>query len=256
MPSQLTSSEKSQKTQTILAAGTLWEVKESSKSLKNMEKTNIENANNIKQTNAALNDIKADIKAVNMAIKEQTRLAEEGTEIAKESLMVQKFEALKQDEDRIKSKEKETTKNNVEQQSKYRRDAFFHLKQELDELESSEASNLEKYFSIASINAMFKEYKFSTKLTDDLFEKQLIHDSLIKVKELNKIVSIFSSQEKSDFNAITKIMEHDEESEIIELKKERNRLSNNYEKEIDILKKSQDFGYILKTYSRIIKKLK
>ena len=256
MSSQLTSSEKSARTQTMLAAGNLWQVKESAKALKNMEKTNVENARNIKETNAALNDIKADIKKVNMAIEKQTQLAGEGVEIAKKSLMIQKYEAFKKDEDRIRKKEKETTKNNIEQLSKYRRDAFFHLKQELDELESSDASNLEKYFSIESINAMVKKYNFSTKLTDDLFEKQLIHDSLIKLKQLNKILKTFNNQEKSDFNAIAKILEHDEESDIIKLKKERDGLSNNYDKEINILKKSTDFEYFLKNYSGIISKLK
>ena len=253
MSDSLTSSEKNQKTQNILQAGTLWEVKESAKALKNMEKINAENSKQIQHTNDSLNEIKAQMK---LGIEQQKLIAEEGNKIATESLMIQKSEVLKNDENRIKQELKEIDKENLEQLSKHRKDAFFHLKQELDDLEKSTVSNLEKYFSLESIKVMLKKYKFSTNLTDDLIEKQLVHDSLTKVKELDKVVKNFNKQEKLDFNAIAMIMEHDEENEVLKLKKERENLIGESKERINVLKKSNDFKYVLKNYSSIIKKLK
>lgn len=253
MSDSLTSSEKNQKTQNILQAGTLWEVKESAKALKNMEKINAENSKQIQHTNDSLNEIKAQMK---LGIEQQKLIAEEGNKIATESLMIQKAEVLKNDENRIKKQLKEIDKENVEQLSKYRKDAFFHLKQELDELEASTVSNLEKYFSLESIKVMLKKYKFSTKLTDDLIEKKLVHDSLRKVKELDKLIKSFNKQEELDFNAIAMIMDYDEENEVLKLKKERKNLIGESKERINVIKKSDDFKYIFKNYSSIIKKLK
>ena len=249
MPDSLTSLEKNQKTQNILQAGTLWEVKESAKALKNMEKINAENSKQIQHTNDSLNEIKTQMK---LGIEQQ----KQGNKIATESLMIQKSEVLKNDENRIKKQLKEIDKENVEQLSKYRKDAFFHLKQELDELEASTVSNLEKYFSLESIKVMLKKYKFSTKLTDDLIEKKLVHDSLRKVKELDKLIKSFNKQEELDFNAIAMIMDYDEENEVLKLKKERKNLIGESKERINVLKKSDDFKYIFKNYSSIIKKLK
>jgi len=249
MSDSLTSSEKNQKTQNILQAGTLWEVKESAKALKNMEKINAENSKQIQHTNDSLNEIKTQMK---LGIEQQ----KQGNKIATESLMIQKSEVLKNDENRIKKQLKEIDKENLEQLSKCRKDAFFHLKQELDELEASTVSNLEKYFSLESIKVMLKKYKFSTKLTDDLIEKKLVHDSLRKVKELDKLIKSFNKQEELDFNAIAMIMDYDEENEVLKLKKERKNLIGESKERINVLKKSDDFKYIFKNYSSIIKKLK
>ena len=117
------------------------------------------------ESNVHLKNIDNEMMTLNSSIKEQNLLitkgveiAQESLEVAQESLLVQKYVALQQDRDRILNRQKEIYKDNLEQKSKYLREAFFQLKNELDELVNPQITSLEKYLSTLAIQEMFKQY--------------------------------------------------------------------------------------------------
>ena len=245
---------------TGLLMAAIWEKKSSSRSLSQIKKNTAATAKELVKTNAYLKEINIEMKSLNLNIEEQNRLIQKGIEIAQESLLVQKYIALQQDKDRIYNRQKEISKHNLEQQSKYLREAFFQLKQELDLLKKSKVSNLEKYLSTESIHVMLDHHKITTKLTDDLFEKQLIQDSFNKIKEIrNNSLKELNSQDKSDIKLIQMIVNNEinnEENKLLNLQNKRNSLNINYKKKIKNLKETQNFSFILKTYPKIVIKIK
>ena len=138
----------------------------------------------------------------------------------------------------------------------FRRDAFFHLSEELLELESSKVSNLEKYFSIMSVSSLMDKYEISTSLTDDLSEKKIIQDTLGKIKDLEQsILNKFSKQDNSDLNAVFEIMEEDEELQINNLEKEKSKIDKILV-EINEVKKSKSLAQIVAQHKSIVKEIK
>ena len=238
----------------------LWSNKGSNRSLKQIKKNTAETVKELNKTNAHLKAIDKEIKELNLSIEEQNLLLKKGIEIAKESLLVQRYIALQQDKDRIYNRQKEISKHNLEQQSKFLREAFFQLKQELDLLEKPKVSNLEKYLSTESISLMLSHHKVSTKLTDDLFEKQLIQDSFNKLKEINKNSLIeFDRQDKSDIKLIKMIVKNEiniEEKKLSDLQNKRKSMNKNYKSQIKNLNETQNLAFILRNHPKIVTKVK
>jgi len=238
----------------------LWSNKGSNRSLNQIKKNTAETVKELNKTNAHLKAIDKEIKELNLSIEEQNLLLKKGIEIAKESLLVQRYIALQQDKDRIYNRQKEISKHNLEQQSKFLREAFFQLKQELDLLEKTKVSNLEKYLSTESISSMLSHHKVSTKLTDDLFEKQLIQDSFNKLKEINKNSLIeFDRQDKSDIKLIKMIVKNEiniEEKKLSDLQNKRKSMNKNYKSQIKNLNETQNLAFILRNHPKIVTKVK
>tara|TARA_B110001454_G_C12670679_1_gene413622 strand:- start:229 stop:990 length:762 start_codon:yes stop_codon:yes gene_type:complete len=234
--------------------------KMSAVALNKIAKNTADTVKQLKISNEQLININEELKSLNLSIEEQNRLIQKGIEIAQESLLVQKYIALQQDKDRIYNRQKEISKHNLEQQSKYLREAFFHLKEELGLLEKPKISNLEKYLSTEFIHVMLDHHKITTKLTDNLFEKQLIQDSFNKIIEIqNSSLKEFNSQDKSDIKLIQMIVNNEinnEENKLLVLQNKRNSLNINYIKKIKNLKETQNFAFILKNYPKIVIKIK
>tara|TARA_B100000780_G_C21017247_1_gene407566 strand:+ start:134 stop:886 length:753 start_codon:yes stop_codon:yes gene_type:complete len=209
MPSK-TLAQRQQSTANLLSAGNLWYQRQSAISLSKM-------ASSLQETNTHL-------EKLSLNVEEQTQIAEESLDEHKKQTNLMRLKLLKEEERELERKAKESEKENLEKQIKYRRDAFFHLKIELEDLENSTSPNLERYFSINSVTAMFKEHNINTELTDDFNEKELIQKTLNKIEEItNKISSSLKSQEVADLDEILDILQDDEELEITNLEKDNTK---------------------------------
>lgn len=237
-----TTSEKQQKTANLLAAGNLWYQRKSSIALEKMSQVSAQSLEQSKLTNAKLSNINNNIKALASIADEQTREMKKQT-----ALQEQKY---------AEEEARRMQKENKDRENEFLKDAFFHLKKELTELEESEKSNLEKYFSIMSVSSLMSKYKISTSLTQDLNEKQIISDSLDKIKTIeSELLNNFSEQDNKDLNTIFEIMEEDEESQIRELEKQKSEIEG-ISKDIEDLKTSNNLGEIIKKYQKIVEELK
>lgn len=237
-----TTSEKQQKTANLLAAGNLWYQRKSSIALEKMSQVSAQSLEQSKLTNAKLSNINNNIKALASIADEQTREMKKQT-----ALQEQKY---------AEEEARRMQKENKDRENEFLKDAFFHLKKELTELEESEKSNLEKYFSIMSVSSLMSKYKISTSLTQDLNEKQIISDSLDKIKTIeSELLNNFSEQDNKDLNTIFEIMEEDEESQIRELEKQKSEIEG-ISKDIEDLKISNNLGEIIKKYQKIVEELK
>ena len=107
-----------------------------------------------------------------------------------------------------------------------------------------------------SVSSLMSKYKISTSLTQDLNEKQIISDSLDKIKTIeSELLNNFSEQDNKDLNTIFEIMEEDEESQIRELEKQKSEIEG-ISKDIEDLKTSNNLGEIIKKYQKIVEELK
>jgi hypothetical protein len=237
-----TTSEKQQKTANLLAAGNLWYQRKSSIALEKMSQVSAQSLEQSKLTNAKLSNINNNIKALASIADEQTREMKKQT-----ALQEQKY---------AEEEARRIQKENEDRENEFLKDAFFHLKKELTELEESEKSNLEKYFSIMSVSSLMSKYKISTSLTQDLNEKQIISDSLDKIKTIeSELLNNFSEQDNKDLNTIFEIMEEDEESQIREFEKQKSEIEG-ISKDIEDLRTSNNLGEIIKKYQKIVEELK
>ena len=237
-----TTSEKQQKTANLLAAGNLWYQRKSSIALEKMSQVSAQSLEQSKLTNAKLSNINNNIKALASIADEQTREMKKQT-----ALQEQKY---------AEEEARRIQKENEDRENEFLKDAFFHLKKELTELEESEKSKLEKYFSIMSVSSLMSKYKISTSLTQDLNEKQIISDSLDKIKTIeSELLKNFSEQDNKDLNTIFEIMEEDEESQIREFEKQKSEIEG-ISKDIEDLRTSNNLGEIIKKYQKIVEELK
>ena len=237
-----TTTEKQQKTANLLAAGNLWYQRKSSIALEKMSQVSAQSLEQSKLTNAKLSNINNNIKALASIADEQTREMKKQT-----ALQEQKY---------AEEEARRIQKENEDRENEFLKDAFFHLKKELTELEESEKSNLEKYFSIMSVSSLMSKYKISTSLTQDLNEKQIISDSLDKIKTIeSELLNNFSEQDNKDLNTIFEIMEEDEESQIREFEKQKSEIEG-ISKDIEDLRTSNNLGEIIKKYQKIVEELK
>ena len=237
-----TLSEKQQKTANILAAGNLWYGRKSAIALEKMSEAYAQNVQQIKITNAKLTDISNNINQLG--------------QIAEEQLRIQKITAARQEQRYTEEDARRAKKENKEKEDAFRRDAFFHLNKELNDLETSNSSTLEKYFSLMSINSLITQHNISTSLTNDLNEKKIISDCLEKIQELLKNnINDFTDQDNSDLNSILEIMAEDEEKEIKSLKEEKSQIEG-VDKEINKIEKSENLYELVMQYKSYIQEIK
>ena len=127
-----------QKIGNILAVGNLWYNRESSKSLAKMSETS---QSQLKQAEIA----NTQLQAINANIARQTGLAQANLAVAEKQLAVAEKAAAIQEENLLKQEIRLTEKESAEKETKFRKDAFFHLKEELTELENSKISNFKSF---------------------------------------------------------------------------------------------------------------
>ena len=237
-----TTLEKQQKTANLLAAGNLWYQRKSSIALERMGQIQNQTLKEVQVTNAKLANINNNIKQLGAIAEEQVREL--------------KLQSARQEQRHIEEDTIRISKENADKEMSFRRDAFFHLNEELLELESSKVSNLEKYFSIMSVSSLMSKYEISTSLTPDLSEKKIIQDTLNKIKDLEQsILKKFSKQDNLDLNAVFEIMEEDEELQINKLKNDKSSIDKILVK-INEIKKSTNLAQIVAQHKPIVKEIK
>jgi len=237
-----TNLERQQRTANLFAAGNLWYQRKSSIALEKVAQMQTKILEQHHITNAKLTNIDNNIKQLGR--------------IAEAQLRELKLQTARQEKRDLEEDIRRTIKKNEDKEMAFRRDAFFHLSEELLELESSKVSILEKYFSIMSVSSLMDKYKVSTSLTPDLSEKKIIKNCLDKVNNMEKsILKKFSKQDNSDLNAIFDIMEEDEELQINTLEKEKTNIDKILI-EINEVKKSKNLALIVAQHKPIVQEIK
>ena len=234
--------EKQQKVANMLAAGNLWYQKKSSVALNNMVKVQKETKAQIEISNNHLANISNNITQLRNDLKQMS------DDIVRETKLQGLMQEKRYQEEDVRRMKKEFNAN----EKMYRKDAFFHLNKELQDLDNSNLSNLEKYFSIASIKILMKQHNVSTKLTDDFEEKKIISESLDSITRIeNKLLQNFTESDNKDLNHIIDISKIDEEKEINELNSKRKKILD-LDNDINDLKKSENLYEIVKKYEKIL----
>jgi len=138
-------------------------------------------------------------------------------------------------------------------------DIFFNLSEDLNDLENSKSSTLEKYFKLHNIIALFNYHRFTSELGQNTEEKKLITETFRKKEKLEgEFSEQFVDQDELDFEAIMQILEHDEEQKIKKLRANKShpsKLLNQYKKAKEELNKA-DIFQIIDSHKKIIEKLK
>lgn len=255
MSSSLSFPEQQQRLQNILSFGNLWYQRKSSIALENMSEIQSETlkqneiANEkLEEISGSLNDLSYELSDLNATSKAQLRELKKQTKLQHRKISEDRSTRIREEARRIRE-------DNIKKENEYLRDAFFHLTIELEDLEMSNISNLEKYFSVMSIDYMMKKYNISTKLTNDLNEKKIINDTLEKVKKLETtVLNNFSDQEKLDLDSIYQIMEVNKKPKIKKLKREKLYLEK-LPKKLDSTKESDDLFEIVSNNMDIVKRI-
>ena len=169
-------------------------------------------------------------------------------QIAEESLAIEQ----KKEDDEKKEREKK-------EEIKALMDIFFNLSEDLNDLENSKSSTLEKYFKLHNIIALFNYHRFTSELGQNTEEKKLITETFRKKEKLEgEFSEQFVDQDELDFEAIMQILEHDEEQKIKKLRANKShpsKLLNQYKKAKEELNKA-DIFQIIDSHKKIIEKLK
>jgi hypothetical protein len=256
MSSTLSFPEQQQRLQNILSVGNLWYQRKSAIALENMSEVqsvtieqNEKSNEKLDEISGSLNDLSYELSDLNYTNKEQLIELKKQTKLQHHKISEDRLTRIKEETRRIKEE-------NIKKENEYLRDAFFHLTIEIKELEMSNINNLEKYFSIMSINYMMKKYNISTKLTKDLNEKKIINDALEKIIKLEKkVFNKFSNQEKIDLDSIYQIMETNKKPNIKNLKREKSYLEK-LPKRLEKTKKSYNLFEIVSNNIDIVKRIK
>jgi|TARA_B100001964_G_C14201132_1_gene585858 acyl-homoserine lactone acylase PvdQ len=192
----------------------------------------------------------------NKLLQTQNVMHHEALAVADEQLKEMKLKKAQDEKHRLEDKLKEQKKEQEEMQVKMQRDAFFHLNKEIEELNNSSQSNLEKYFFVYGIDSSLKKHNINTDLTQNFEEKKLIDDCLSSVEKLIKqCTDNLTEQDTNDLKTIFDIMSVNEEEEIQNLKLASKRFRE-IEKELQELKKESNLSSIVKKYSKIVNKVK
>ena len=252
MPPPKTQLEKQQQTANMLSAGNLWYQRKSAQELGKLVEVN-ERGNEIAQKSLHVQQQQAAIQKLSLGVQQEAN-------------NMQRMEILKNDARELKKDQKEEEKESAERATKIIRDAFFNLKVEISDLEKSDISPLEKYFSLHSISAMIKEHDISTDKVSDFNDKEVVHNTLTNLDDLiKKNESELSGDDNSDIGTIIDIMSVDEEAEISnvdtqssnkikELKEKIDKLAN--PKEIVEFEKIDKIASLVEKYADIIENLK
>jgi acyl-homoserine lactone acylase PvdQ len=192
----------------------------------------------------------------NKLLQTQNVMHHEALAVADEQLKEMKLKKAQDEKHRLEDKLKEQKKEQEEMQVKMQRDAFFHLNKEIEELNNSSQSNLEKYFFVYGIDSSLKKHNINTDLTQNFEEKKLIDDCLSSVEKLIKqCTDNLTEQDTNDLKTIFDIMSVNEEEETQNLKLASKRFRE-IEKELQELKKESNLSSIVKKYSKIVNKVK
>ena len=178
-------------------------------------------------------------------------------ELQKQSRMQE--EQLREQRRKIRLEEEKQEKKEQEiKLNKMKREVFFDLSEELDEVKKNKKTKLENYFILASMQTNLQKYNISSSMTDDFQEKKVIKDFITNLNDYSNVTwSSFSDNEYKDYEIILDILEVNEEEKINIIKN-----SGDYkdyiklEKEINSINECNKLHLLIKDYKKYISSLK
>lgn len=178
-------------------------------------------------------------------------------ELQKQSRMQE--EQLREQRRKIRLEEEKQEKKEQEiKLNKMKREVFFDLSEELDEVKKNKKTKLENYFILASMQTNLQKYNISSSMTDDFQEKKVIKDFITNLNDYSNVTwSSFSDNEKKDYEIILDILEVNEEEKINIIKNSEDFKNGiMLEKEIRTIEQCKDLHLLVQNYKKEISKLK
>ena len=141
---------------------------------------------------------------------------------------------------------------------KMKREVFFDLSEELNEVKKNKKTKLEKHFILASMQTNLQKYNISSSMTDDFQEKKVIKDFITNLNDYSNVTwSSFSDNENKDYEIILDILEVNEEEKINIIKNSEDFKNGiMLEKEIRTIEQCKDLHLLVQNYKKEISKLK
>ena len=178
-------------------------------------------------------------------------------ELQKQSRMQE--EQLREQRRKIRLEEEKQEKKEQEiKLNKMKREVFFDLSEELDEVKKNKKTKLENYFILASMQTNLQKYNISSSMTDDFQEKKVIKDFITNLNDYTNVTrSSFSDNENKDYEIILDILEVNEEEKINIIKNSgdyKNYIK--FEKEINTINECNKLHLLIKDYKKYISNLK
>ena len=178
-------------------------------------------------------------------------------ELQKQSRMQE--EQLREQRRKIRLEEEKQEKKEQEiKLNKMKREVFFDLSEELDEVKKNKKTKLENYFILASMQTNLQKYNISSSMTDDFQEKKVIKDFITNLNDYTNVTwSSFSDKENKDYEIILDILEVNEEEKINIIKNSEDFKNGiMLEKEIRTIEQCKDLHLLVQNYKKEISKLK
>jgi len=183
-------------------------------------------------------------KQRNFELQKQSGMQEEQLREQKQKILLEKQKQEKEERD-------------IELH-KMKREVFFDLSEELNEVKKNKKTKLEKHFILASMQTNLQKYNISSSMTDDFQEKKVIKDFITNLNDYSNVIwKSFGDNEKKDYEIILDILEVNEEKKINIIKNSEDYKNGiMLEKEIRTIEQCKDLHLLVQNYKKEISKLK
>ena len=206
--------------------------------------TNYKSAKTLQEMKNIQSQLLEGDKQRNFELQKQSRMQEEQLREQKQKILLEKQKQEKDERD-------------IELH-KMKREVFFDLSEELNEVKKNKKTKLEKHFILASMQANLQKYKISSSMTDDFQEKKVIKDFITNLNDYSNVIwKSFGDNEKKDYEIILDILGVNEEEKINIIKNSEDFKNGiMLEKEIRTIEQCKDLHLLVQNYKKEISKLK
>ena len=206
--------------------------------------TNYKSAKTLQEMKNIQSQLLEGDKQRNFELQKQSRMQEEQLREQKQKILLEKQKQEKDERD-------------IELH-KMKREVFFDLSEELNEVKKNKKTKLEKHFILASMQANLQKYKISSSMTDDFQEKKVIKDFITNLNDYSNVIwKSFGDNEKKDYEIILDILGVNEEEKINIIKNSEDFKNGiMLEKEIGTIEQCKDLHLLVQNYKKEISKLK
>ena len=206
--------------------------------------TNYKSAKTLQEMKNIQSQLLEEDKQRNFELQKQSRMQEEQLREQKQKILLEKQKQEKDERD-------------IELH-KMKREVFFDLSEELNEVKKNKKTKLEKHFILASMQTNLQKYNISSSMTNDFQEKKVIKDFITNLNDYSNVTwSSFSDNENKDYEIILDILEVNEEEKINIIKNSEDFKNGiMLEKEIRTIEQCKDLHLLVQNYKKEISKLK
>ena len=206
--------------------------------------TNYKSAKTLQEMKNIQSQLLEEDKQRNFELQKQSRMQEEQLREQRRKI-------------RLEEEKQEKEERDIELH-KMKREVFFDLSEELNEVKKNKKTKLEKHFILASMQANLQKYKISSSMTDDFQEKKVIKDFITNLNDYSNVIwKSFGDNEKKDYEIILDILGVNEEEKINIIKNSEDFKNGiMLEKEIRTIEQCKDLHLLVQNYKKEISKLK